>query len=551
MAWLFHVSKGSIKKQFELPEGEITIGRDPINQIVLDHASVSRIHARIDYKEGFYTIRDLNSSWGVTVNDEVVKMELLQNNDRIRLGEITLYFAENEEMLNMAGIVFADGKFKAHYLDALSEKVRSLPELSAESMEAILKGAIDEMFGLYSISQAITSVLNLDQVLNLVLDKMFEFIGGDRGFIVLEDPDTGTLVPKLIRDIELNNDSGMRISRTIVKKVLEKGEPFLTIDAKTDSRVKDTESVVAYQITTVMCVPLLVKGKPIGAIYMEGDSPRAGHSQRKLTFLNMLANQAAIAIHNALIYEQLERAHQELIETQAHLIQSGKMAAIGQMASAIAHELNNPLSAVQSMLQVISLSMKKGDADLGAFKNRIEIALESCESLSDITSNLLEFASSRKDYLLLDVNLELAKAASLMRVKLQKTKVELLLDLAEEKPYIQGNRGQIRQVFLNLIINAMQAMEGGGKLTISSRKEDGLTAIRFRDEGQGIPEEMIGQIFTPFFTTKSEGKGTGLGLYICQKIIGAHKGYIQVQSAEGQGSVFIVKLPAPGSPVIG
>jgi two-component system NtrC family sensor kinase len=251
---------------------------------------------------------------------------------------------------------------------------------------------------------------------------------------------------------------------------------------------------------------------------------------------------------------ELENALKNLKKTQVQLIQAEKMAGIGQMAAGVAHELNNPLSGILGYCQfALEKITKKPLKELtgediltySQYLNDIEQQSKRCKA---IIQSLLKFsrASVKEGFEPIDVNSVLNETFTFVKHELEKHKVKLETVLSPSLPLIAGNTSQLQQVFTNLILNAIQAMPDGGKLTllekIPENKEN--IEISFADTGAGISKENLNKIFEPFFTTKKVGQGTGLGLSVSYGIVKEHGGNIEVESAEGQGTIFTVILPA-------
>jgi len=250
---------------------------------------------------------------------------------------------------------------------------------------------------------------------------------------------------------------------------------------------------------------------------------------------------------------ELESALKTLKETQVQLIQVEKMAAVGQLAAGVAHELNNPLGGIlgysQFALEKINQKPfsqfgREDTADFLQYLRDIEQQTKRCRS---IIQNLLKFSrSSRKEeFEPTDLNQVVNETLTFTRHQVERSKVKLVQNLEEDLPLITGHVSQLQQVFTNLILNAVQAMPQGGTLTISTavyRDKDEIH-VSFADTGEGIPKENLDKIFEPFFSTKRVGEGTGLGLSVSYGLIRNHGGEIKVTSEKGQGSVFTVILP--------
>jgi two-component system, NtrC family, sensor kinase len=228
---------------------------------------------------------------------------------------------------------------------------------------------------------------------------------------------------------------------------------------------------------------------------------------------------------------------------EANLIQSEKMASIGQLAANVAHEINNPLAAIIANAQLLRRDLP--DAD----ENTID-ALELIETAGDraakIVSNLLESARKEKHHEFEEVSLKetILDAISLLRYEINKRSVSVSLDFAEDLPFIFANKNQLKGVWINLVNNALGAIESDqGEISISIRYENKEFYLVFSDNGKGILPEHQDRIFEPFFTTKEAGKGTGLGLSVSMQVIKEHHGDIQFESTPDKGTKFIIILP--------
>ncbi|MBE7444281.1 MAG: GAF domain-containing protein [Planctomycetia bacterium] len=239
----------------------------------------------------------------------------------------------------------------------------------------------------------------------------------------------------------------------------------------------------------------------------------------------------------------------EFKRTQAQLIQAGKLAGIGQLAAGIAHEINNPLSGVLGYAK--RLMKKAEDEDLRkvpsfeSFPKEMKLIVDSALRCKKIIEGLLKFSrTSETESMNVNVSDVIDESLVLFGNQLSSHNVELNKVLSPTIPTIRANHTQIQQVFTDIIINALQAMPRGGKLTIVTRPKNTLAVeIEFTDTGEGIPKENLTKIFEPFFTTREPGKGTGLGLYMIYRILQNHHGRIDVKSEIGKGTTFTITLP--------
>lgn len=222
------------------------------------------------------------------------------------------------------------------------------------------------------------------------------------------------------------------------------------------------------------------------------------------------------------------------------LIQSEKMAAIGQLAAGIAHEIRNPLGIIMNALYDLSEIVEGGNAEV---REDLRIAREEMDRVQAIINNLLEFSrESTVDLEPVDVNDLLRKTLLLMNKYLQSSDVRVVTELADIG-VCSANQNALRQIFLNLITNAVQAMPHGGELRIRTALAGNRMRLQFSDTGIGIPEHQLKDIFNPFFTTKSPGQGTGLGLSVVHSVVRRYHGDIQVRSTPNVGTAFTIELP--------
>jgi len=241
---------------------------------------------------------------------------------------------------------------------------------------------------------------------------------------------------------------------------------------------------------------------------------------------------------------ELKAAYQKLEESQEQLIQAEKLSSLGQMAASIAHEVNNPLAGILAYTQLLIREMTSGTIPPETAINYLsKIELETNRS-SKLIRNLLDFARQSPPSLrLTDVNEAISRALELTTHSANLKHIKVAKELNDSLPSIMADSDQLHQVFINLIMNAIQAMPKGGNLIIRTSVDDSCIKIEIQDNGCGIPPENIQKLFVPFFSTKKEVKGVGLGLPVVYGIIERHNGKIEVRSKEGYGSIFTIYLP--------
>jgi signal transduction histidine kinase/CheY-like chemotaxis protein len=285
-------------------------------------------------------------------------------------------------------------------------------------------------------------------------------------------------------------------------------------------------------------VPLVVQQRDIGLMTgrtLASAKTKADDEQ----VLKIVASQVAIAVENARLYEGVTRKMAELRETQAQLIQAAKLAAIGEMAAQVAHEINNPLT---SVLGFASLLVEQLPADSSLHADAGLIMTEASRA-RDIVRDLLDFSRQRPFFpQTIDVNGVLRQAVGLIRLQ-GVMSVTIDEQYADDLPPIEVDPARMKQVFLNIINNAVQAMPKGGLLTVRTGASVDEVTVAFADTGPGIAPEHRERIFEPFFTTKSEVNGTGLGLAVSLGIVRQHGGTIDLVSELGKGSTFTIRIP--------
>jgi len=260
--------------------------------------------------------------------------------------------------------------------------------------------------------------------------------------------------------------------------------------------------------------------------------------------LNRLERERKINAELKAAYQKLNEYTQQLKDSQEQLIQSEKLSSLGQLAASIAHEVNNPLSGVLTYTQLL---IKRINSDEFSKESALDYLSKMESELTRSTGlvrNLLDFARQSAPVLVeTDLNDIVNRVLELTAHSARLSKIEVIKELDPSLPKLTADPNQLQQVCANLIVNAIQAMPEGGKLTLRTSLDNGQLKMEVQDTGYGISPENMRKLFTPFFSTKKEVKGVGLGLAVSYGIIQRHRGKIEVQSIEGKGSTFTVYLP--------
>lgn len=293
----------------------------------------------------------------------------------------------------------------------------------------------------------------------------------------------------------------------------------------------------------LMIVPLLTKDRVVGVLAI-CSCQETNVDQSNVTFGEQLANQLAVCIENAQLYKEVK----EKLAIEAQVRQSAKLAAVGQMAAGVAHELNNPLTAILGNAQLMLREID--DPHSKQYKLATDI-IQSSIRCKKIIDGLLTFSRQEKQpFGLVDINQALDRVLNLVGHQIDINQIKLVVTKNQDESFVLGNSQQLEQVLINLILNAKDALAENPKPIISITVETkdhvqlGKTLqISVVDNGQGIKKSDLTSIFNPFFTTKGPGHGTGLGLSVSLGIAEAHEGTIEVESQQGQGSKFTLIIP--------
>jgi len=288
-------------------------------------------------------------------------------------------------------------------------------------------------------------------------------------------------------------------------------------------------------------VPLIGHDQMLGLLALDRRSDGSELSAEDVQLVQALVNQAASALENTRLYTKLKRSAEELERSQRRLVRSEKLAATGRLAASIAHEINNPLQAIKNCLELILDEAEEGKP---LDRTYLDVATSELERIRGIIQQMLDLYRPGQERMTpVDLNAAVKGVLALMRKQLESHHIAVETHLDDDTPHVIGRGDQIRQVFINLILNSSEAMPEGGQLVLTTHQDsDGFVTVQVIDHGVGIAPENLTRIADPFFTTKS--KGVGLGLTICHEIIERHQGTLDVTSQVGHGSTFTIRLPA-------
>lgn len=320
---------------------------------------------------------------------------------------------------------------------------------------------------------------------------------------------------------------------------------FIDIDPAYNPVKKEAEEYFNLS-QAALAIPLALDEKLLGIINLGKKSNLKGYSAADSQFLNTLKNQSTIAISNSLLYENIEeqvrQRTKELVEVQKQLVQAEKLATVGILAGGVAHEINNPLTAILTNVQML---LESDELD----KESLELIEEATKRCRTIVQKLMAYAKKpleTTDISKVDLAQAVKNVAAFLGYQLEQDNINITTSDSGGSCLVMGNQNELEQVITNMILNARDAIQEtkkSGNISLSTAENGKWIKLEIKDDGAGISAEAAPKIFDPFFTTKDVGKGLGLGLSICQSIIEKHKGVIKVDSVVNRGSVFTVCLP--------
>jgi signal transduction histidine kinase len=316
------------------------------------------------------------------------------------------------------------------------------------------------------------------------------------------------------------------------------GQAFVTNNVK-DVLFYEPDPLLP-EASAELVVPLRAGDRILGVLDIHHKAPRV-FTDHDLRLMTTIANQVAVALEKITIYADLQAALQHEQSARAQLVQSEKLAALGRIVASVAHELNNPLQAIQNALYLIRVSNQLDDQS----QEDLKVALNEASRMADLISRLRETyrPTSKEEFHFESINTIFEEVQKLISSHLARNNITYRFNPNADLPLIPVIRDQIKQVVLNMCLNGVEAMPNGGTLMVSTHYASKKSQVFFKisDTGAGIPADVLPYIFDPFVTTKEIG--TGLGLAITYDIIRRHNGHIEVDSESGKGSQFTVWLP--------
>ena len=537
-------------KQFDLSDAAMSMGRDASNPIRLHDTEVSRRHAEVRRAGDGYQLVDLGSVNGTFVNNQKIKTHDLRPGDHIAIGQTVLVFSalrgeaavRTDALADKISLITrADVELSSAIISTIGEGEGSRIFLQPETNSPWLQSALANLTVMYEASQAISAILDIDQLLGRILELIFRSIAADRGCVLLRHPDTGALEPKALhwRKAE-DRQEKFPLSRTIVDHVVKHREGILVSDAARDERFSSGQSIIQLGIREVICVPMKGRHEAIGVLYLDTQTPNFGAAPEATTFGKFSEDHLALAIAIA------HQAALAVEETHYHnaLLQAERLAAIGQTIAALSHHIKNILQGLRSGSDIMKMGLKDKNDTL--IQQGWRIAEKNQGKIYDLVMDMLSYSKERVPAVEpTDLNDIVREIHELLAPRAKELNVKLEMNLADNLPLVPADQDGIHRALLNIVANALDAVEArpSQQVTVGTRLgDDEWVHIVVLDNGPGITAQQATEIFKPFVSTKG-ARGTGLGLPVSRKVLREHGGDIVVQSQPGVGSKFTLKLP--------
>jgi signal transduction histidine kinase/pSer/pThr/pTyr-binding forkhead associated (FHA) protein len=517
--------------KFELPDHEPQlIGRSSEALPVTDN-TVSRRHAELTPDNGSWYLRDLDSSNGTFLNGQRVTDRIkLAPGDQFRCGSTLFVFTLHQD----------EERPVIRLLDPQSVEVQveRTVDPSAESMilgsPDPLRAATDHLRVIYDLTSLTASILNREELLERVMDLIFEEFQPDRGFILLGDDASGPLDAAVVRYRErpLTVDEGrIPISRTIIQHTLEHGNGMLSTNAMSDARFEAGDSVRDYGIRSAICAPIGAGRRTFGVVHIDSQMANFTFSEDQLQLMTAIGQHTGLALLSA--------------EFVLSRMQTERLAAMGQTIASLSHSIKNILQGLRGGADAVELALNKGDVKLA--REGWPILSRNLDRILNLSMNMLAYSrQSTLDIELADLNALASEAAELVGRECDRKRVGLILDLAEDMPPIPLDINGLHQALMNVLMNAVEAVlpkRGVVTITTAFRPEAHLAVVTIADNGTGMEPAAAVAAFEAFSSSKGQ-RGTGLGLTVTRKNVEAHGGTVEIESAPGKGTVVTISLPS-------
>jgi predicted ATPase/signal transduction histidine kinase len=417
-----------------------------------------------------------------------------------------------------------------------------------------------ELATVLKVSQAVSGEMILDRLLERLMRAAIEHAGAERGLLIARRGDelqiqaqattSGADVTVHLRDCD---DAEAALPQSLVRYVMRTQDTVILEDASSQNLFSADPYLVQHRSRSILCLPLINQGNLIGVLYLENNLAPRVFAPARITVLKLLASQAAMSLENTRLYRDLAKREAQLRDTQAELAHMARVLTMGELTASIAHEVNQPLGAIVTSAAAGARWLATKPPQMDKARRALERIANDGKRAAEVIRRiraLMKRQAPRKDWL--EINEAILEVIAIAQHQLRRNDILLETQLAEGLPLVRGDRVQLQQVLLNLIVNAIEAMSGvkerPRELTIVSASDGPDTvSVEVRDSGTGLDPEHAPHLFEPFYTTKAEG--LGIGLSISRSIIEAHGGRLSSAANAPHGTVFLFLLPVnePGA----
>jgi len=432
------------------------------------------------------------------------------------------------------------GKNPLLALDLLQKSLeKKLEKIQTNNLQ--LKRKIFDLYTIFEISKNLSSLLEIETLLEATLLTCQNQLGSQGAALILKLNRVDDKLEVKSQNVSFPEEIDFSFDSPLIDILANKNKPVFTKELELLVPISNRELKFLKEAGVVLSAPLEVKEETLGILVLAAKSNAQSYSPDDSEFLATLVNQLAVALENAHLYEKLKQSNLKLKQTQELLVQQEKLAALGKFAATVAHEVNNPLGIIKNYLLLLSQSEQKGKTQ----NEYIQIIQEEIQRIAKILNQLLSFHKPDAEVTMQPTNVGkvLEETLNLVKPQMKEKKLKLMKKIEPKLPPIKASAEELKQVFLNLLLNARDFTPTGGKIEVKAFVQNQGIKLEFSDSGVGIPEENLNKIFEPFFTTKN-GKGAGLGLSVCYGIIERHKGTITAENIKEGGSRFLIYLPS-------
>ncbi|MCH9023480.1 MAG: FHA domain-containing protein [Planctomycetes bacterium] len=522
---------------FEVNHTPVLIGRNSPDVPLTDN-TISRRHAELTREDDVWSIRDLNSANGTYVNGVKLAQKMaLKQGDQVRCGSTLIVFG-GDQIRGIAGDL--GGSLR---IDEDGNIVESSIVATVASMDdsVIMAGpeasdAVGNLRLLYELSTTISTIFDREQLLEKVMDMIFDNLPADRGFILFKSETDGELIPEVVRYRSKEHSGKITISHTIVNHAIDNNEGVICTNAMRDPRFSKGESVHDFSIHSALCVPITIRDQNIGVIYVDTTMATNTYAAGQLRLLTAIGFQTGLALEHARLYQAG--------------VQAERMAEAGETVAYLSHGIKNILQSLQASADLV---------EMGLTRNKMEVARKgwgimrrNLARIHNLVLNMLAFSKVRQpNRVMTQLNLLITETVEMLTSLADDKQVALLMDLDDQMPAVAIDPDGIQQVLLNLILNAISAVEERhGVITVKAMYEakSSYVVMTIHDNGKGIEPEQQQRLFTPFESNKGQG-GTGLGLAVVKKLVEEHEGEVTLSSKPNEGTTFTIRIPTEGMPV--